>query len=51
MKDILASTLQQADTRQKPLSVIKRYLRLKYNLLVSDEVLLQRMQGRMLQVS
>ena len=44
MNDVLASTLSKADNRQKPLRVIKRYLRLKYNILVSDEVLEQRMR-------
>jgi hypothetical protein len=51
MKDILASTLHHADSRQKPLSVIQRYLRLKYKLLVSDEVLSQRMQSHLLKAS
>lgn len=44
MNDVLASTLSKADNRRKPLRVIKRYLRLKYNILVSDEVLEQRMR-------
>jgi hypothetical protein len=51
MNDVLATTLEKAGDRKTPLRVIKRYLRLKYRILVSDEVIAQRVRSLGLKVA
>lgn len=47
MNDIITNALSQAGPRKKPMLVIKRYLKLKYNILIADDVL----NARMLQLN
>lgn len=42
MNDLISNVLVKARTRRKPLAVIKRYLFAKYKILVSDDVLQER---------
>jgi hypothetical protein len=43
MKCLITSVLEKAENRKKPLSVIARYIRLKYKIMV-DEGLLRKRQ-------
>lgn len=47
MNDIITNVISQAGPRKKTMMVIKRYLKLKYNILIADEVL----HARLLQLS
>lgn len=43
MNDLITTTLSRAQHRGKPLQVIKRYLKAKYRILLSDDVLASRL--------
>jgi hypothetical protein len=43
MHDLITTTLSRAQHRGKPLQVIKRYLQAKYRILLTDDVLANRL--------
>jgi hypothetical protein len=43
MNDVITNALSRAEHKQTPLQVIKRYFKLKYRILLSDEVLKSRL--------
>ncbi len=43
MNDVITNALSRAEYKQTPLQVIKRYFKLKYRILISDEVLKNRL--------
>lgn len=43
MNDVITNALSRAEHKRTPLQVIKRYFKLKYRILISDEVLNNRL--------
>jgi len=43
MNDVITNALSYAENKRTPLQVVKRYFKLKYRILISDEVLQSRL--------